>query len=78
MICLPICNLDVKNEHLIIRKMSIVIDCYVPSEVRNVIDPNVVLKMLKILRTRFFIINEIIERGVSEHKDSILSLNMKF
>ena len=25
-ICLPICNLDVKNEHLIIRKMIIVAD----------------------------------------------------
>ena len=70
MICLPICNLDVKNEHLIIRKMSIVIDCYVPSEVRNVIDHNL---QLKILRITVFMLSKIIKRGVSEHKDRILS-----
>ena len=73
-ISLPICHLDVKNWHLNNRNVINVSECLLCFfRARNVIDHNVVLKRVENFNGQISMLSKIIKRGISEHKDIILS-----
>ena len=43
-----------------------------------IIDHNVLLKLVENFEEKIFMLSRIIKRGVSEHKDGVLTLNKKF